>query len=74
MGGSLAQLAFDTLCGFQESVGGEHGVDANDGIDKLVFGLEAPRLGIIKSRLAHYGANLLVYQRNSLAYVFLLVS
>ena len=52
----------------------EGGLNEDDGISKLIFGLVAPGFGIEKSRLAHHGANLLIYHRNGFAQVFLLVS
>ena len=62
---SLAQLSLDVLGGAEQSAGRERGVDADHGIDKRVLALEAPRLGIVQSRLAHHGANLLCNELHS---------
>ena len=58
----LADLALDALGCAQQAVWRQSGMDADNGVDKGVLRLEAPRLGIEESRLSHYGASLLCYQ------------
>ena len=69
-----SQVAFNGLCGIEQFVGQECGLNANADIQKTVFGMESPRLSDEKSGLGHNCPNPLLYFGDGKAKIFFLIA
>ena len=61
---AFAKLTLNMLSCTEKTMRSKRSADTDNSIDKLIVGLISPRLGIIESRLAFHGANLLTNQCN----------
>ena len=69
-----SQVAFYGLCGIEQFVGQECGINADADIQKTVFGMESPWFSDEKSGLGHNCPNPLLYFGDGKAKILFLIA